>query len=841
MNRFPHLADTSFPDAGNVDVYRYKNTFDYKRWGENVKIKVMQVPWDGLHDVPNFETDEARDAWFDARAGETQTLTSAINVLPDNTVSLPFPFDVMCRYNYIMVEFPIMTSAGEPLAYENGKGARRFFFFVYAVEQRAASCTLCALERDDWTTFINSCESEYLMLERGHAPMAATSVNAYLSNPIANNALLLAPDVNYGEASNVSACADVVLNDGDMYACVATTSNPLGDWGSKAANDWLVPASASYSVQGTPTPYVFAVAADSLAAFLASVDASVPQFKRTVQAVFIVPAKLLTLGAQFTFAGTECRAVDAAGASLELLGITKDSFGYPERYRGIAKLYTSPYAQIEVTDGNGGVTTINVEDTTGSLEVWCALSLAYPLIGVDAHLLGYGGAQRRSIAFKNVGGRSMQAQGAWYKTLMHWDVPTYAVMQQGGTENDYATHFDREQTRTSYENAYDSSIASADTGKANADASADTGKANADASADTGVTNTANTGIAQTNNVALAVAANTTTVARSNSASTTITAIGNSTSQAAQAYDAGLQRGVQEADAQAVAATTLTNAIGNLAGSITSGVMSGNVAGAAAGVVGGVISGVTSGVNAAVMLNAASSKVELSISNSQSKVTSQNDANTRITNNSTNAQTDNAATANAATTQQNANNVSTANTNAKNSAATAKANAKRTQGTAKDNAANTQATTKANAARTQATSVENAGRARATSVASVKNQIAQANLSAPSMFGSFAGGSNAVTRPMVASANVLTQPRAAIAQAGDQMLRYGYALNQQWKVESFSLMPKFTYWKASEAWIVPGNGVPEGAREKLRKLLENGVTVWANPDEIGKVSIYDNI
>lgn len=808
MNRFPHLADTSFPDAGNVDVYRYKNTFDYKRWGENVKIKVMQVPWDGLHDVPNFETDEARDAWFDARAGETQTLTSAINVLPDNTVSLPFPFDVMCRYNYIMVEFPIMTSAGEPLAYENGKGARRFFFFVYAVEQRAASCTLCALERDDWTTFINSCESEYLMLERGHAPMAATSVNAYLSNPIANNALLLAPDVNYGEASNVSACADVVLNDGDMYACVATTSNPLGDWGSKAANDWLVPASSSYSVQGTPTPYVFAVAADSLVTFLANVDASVPQFKRTVQAVFIVPAKLLALGAQFTFAGTECRAVDAAGASLELLGITKDSFGYPERYRDIAKLYTSPYAQIEVTDGNGGVTAINIETTTGSLDIWCALSMAYPLIGVDAHLLGYGGAQRRSIAFKNVGGRSMQAQGAWYKTLMHWDVPTYAVVQQGGVENDYATHFDREQTRTSYENAYDSAIASAATGKANADASADTG-----------VANTANTGIAQTNNVALAVAANTTTVARSNSASTTITAIGNSTSQAAQAYDAGLQRGVQEADAQAVAATTLTNAIGNLAGSIASGAMSGGLAGAASGAVGGVISGVTSGVNAAVMLNAASSKVELSINNSQSKVTSQNDANTRITNNSTDAQTDNAATANEATTKANANNVSTANTNAENSAAT----------------------TKANAARTQATSVENAGRSRATSVASVENQIAQANLSAPSMFGSFAGGSNAVTRPMVASANVLTQPRAAIAQAGDQMLRYGYALNQQWKVESFSLMPKFTYWKASEAWIVPGKGVPEGAREKLRQLLENGVTVWANPDEIGKVSIYDNI
>lgn len=830
MNKFPHLNDTAFPGTSNIDVYRYKNTFDYKRWGENVKIKVMQVPWDGINDVPYFESDETRNAWMDSQKGESQVLTSAINVFPDNTVSLPFPFDVMSRYNYIMVEFPTMTSAGEPLTYENGKGVNRFFFFVYAIEQRAANCTQCMLERDDWVTFINSCEAEYLMLERGHAPMAATDVDTYLSNPIANNALLLAPDVNYGSATNVGSSNDVVLNDGTIYACIATTADPQGNWGSKASDNWTVPASSSYNVQGTPACYTFALPASSLATFLANVDSSVPQFKRTVQAVFFVSGNLLSLDVSFTFASVECRAVNAQAMSLDLLDINKGSFNYPARYANIAKLYTYPYSQIEVTDESGNVTLVMIEDTTGKLQLSCAVSLAYPLIGIDAHLLGYGSAQRRTLSFSNINARTTTVQGAWYKALMHWDVPTFAVVQRASLENDYATHFDREQQRVSYENAYSTAVASANTGKANADASADTGKTNADASANTSVTNTANSGIAQTSNVAIAVAANTATVARSNEASTTITSIGNSTSQAAQAYDAGLQRGVQEADAQAVAATTLTNAIGNLASSIASGAMSGGLAGAAAGAVGGVISGVTSGVNAAVMLNAASAKVELSINNSQNKVTSQNDANSRIVNNSTDAQTDNADTASNAATQQNNNNVNTANTNAANSANTAKANATRTQGTAK-----------ANASRTQRTSISNAGTNRDTSVSAVSNQIAQAGLSAPGTFGSFSGGSDAITRPMVASANVLTQSRAAIAQAGDQMLRYGYALNQQWKVSTFSLMPKFTYWKASEAWIVPGKGVIEGAREKIKHILENGVTVWNDPDEIGKVSIYDNI
>lgn len=808
MARFPHLNDTAFPGTANIDVYRYRNTFDYKRWGVDVKIKLMQVPWDGINDVPYFESDDARDAWMDSRKGESQVLTSAINVLPDNTVPLPFPFDVMSRYNYIMVEFPIMPNAGDPLAYENGQGVNRFFFFVYAIEQKAANCTQCMLERDDWVTFINSCDASYLMLERGHAPMAAIDVDTYLSNPIDNNALLLAPDVNYGGATNVSAINDIVLNDGEIYACIATTADPQGSWGSKQANDWKVPAASSYNVQGAPACYTFAVPASSLVAFMSGIDEIAPQFKRTVQAVFFVSEKLISLGASFTFANVECRAVGAQPINLELLAIDKSSFDYPDRYAGIAKLYTYPYAQIEVTDESGNVTLVMIEDTTGSLQLACAVSLAYPMIGIDAHLLGYGSSQRRTLSFKNIDARTATVQGTWYKTLMHWDVPTFAVVQRASIENDYATHYDREQKRTAYDNAYAASVASANTGKANADASANTG-----------VTNTANAGIAQTQNTALAIAASTATVARSNEASTAITSIGNATSQAAQAYDAGLQRGVQEADAQAVAATTLTNAIGNLAGSIASGAMSGGIAGAGAAAVGGVISGVTSGVNAAVMLNAASTKVELSISNSQSKVTSQNNSNTSTVNESTDAQTDNNDTASQAATQQTANSVETANTNAENSANTAKANAARTQGT----------------------SINNAGISRDTSISAVANQIAQAGLSAPGTFGSFSGGSDAITRPMIASANVLTQSKAAISQAGDQMLRYGYALNQQWKVTTFSLMPKFTYWKASEAWIVPGKGVIEGAREKIKNILENGVTVWNDPDEIGKVSIYDNV
>ena len=94
---------------------------------------------------------------------------------------------------------------------------------------------------------------------------------------------------------------------------------------------------------------------------------------------------------------------------------------------------------------------------------------------------------------------------------------------------------------------------------------------------------------------------------------------------------------------------------------------------------------------------------------------------------------------------------------------------------------------------------------------------------------------------MALFAQVMTQTDAAIAGAGDAFLRYGYALGQQWKMDDMQVMPHFTYWKCSEIWCAgPGNAI-EGAQQQIKDIFTRGVTVWSDPDEIGQVSIYDNI
>ena len=85
-----------------------------------------------------------------------------------------------------------------------------------------------------------------------------------------------------------------------------------------------------------------------------------------------------------------------------------------------------------------------------------------------------------------------------------------------------------------------------------------------------------------------------------------------------------------------------------------------------------------------------------------------------------------------------------------------------------------------------------------------------------------------------------TQSDSAIAQTASQFARYGYALNQVWKVTSLNLMRNFTYWKASDVWVDVRDVAGSAVGDAIGDILRRGVTVWRDPDKIGKVSVYDN-
>lgn len=896
MGRFPHLDDTQFPDLQSVDVYRYRNNFDYNRWEANAKIRLVNVLFNSdYQDVVKFDSDEERDRYFDSLEGYAQTLTTAFQVAPNDTVKLPIPYGVMVRYNYMYIDLPMYTSEAQPIDYEDKRRIKRYYYFIENVRQLAPSTSEVTIALDQWTTYINEVDITFMLLERGHAPMKSISVEDYLSNPIANSRYLLAADYSYSSESVVSDSRFVPFGNGKKYVLIASTASAglLANFGE--ATDAQPTSAATYSDAGgrdgyqmkvngyvfgqggldfsncalQTDPYasqndivpnnviVYAIEAEKVNDLFTALATRVPHFMRTVQGLFMLSDDLFELNNPYKLAGFTVYSVRPINGTREYVNLDKKMFGYPKEYADIAKLYTFPYSYVEVTDNNGNTFDMRIEQS-GNVALHQNVSLAFPYLKVQAFLTGINGESYDTYTWTNLTGTtaSRQMWGDDFSSfLVNWDIPVYACYTRGWDDYRLANWAQNQLTRenaiTAYQNAarsantgYANAVDSAETGYANAERSANTGKANADASANTSVTNTHNSSSNSVTNTAIAVAASTATVTRSNQASTKITNIGNSTSQAAQAYDAGLQRGVQEADAQSVAATTLTNAIGGLASSIASGAMSGGIAGAVTGLVGGAISGVTAGVNAAVMLNAQSTKVELSISNSQAKTTSQNNSNTSVNSESNSAQTANNATQSKAVTQQTANSAQTANTNASNSANTAKANATRTRSTAISNADATRDTTESNADYSRDTSIKNAKQGMTVAQRTATRTYQTHQNDAPIQRGTYSGDATLdLFERRGIQFKVRTQRECDIAQAGDMMLRFGYALNQNWDVEASGLkiMKHFTYWKARDVWVNDGSGVTNTAQYAIQSILERGVTVWNDPDEIGKVGIYGNL
>ena len=265
--------------------------------------------------------------------------------------------------------------------------------------------------------------------------------------------------------------------------------------------------------------------------------------------------------------------------------------------------------------------------------------------------------------------------------------------------------------------------------------------------------------------------------------------------QALQAWNAGYSRSTTAAEIEGEQLQAAVGAAAGVVGGVASGAMSGGAIGALGGLISGAISGGASMANTAIAANLSSTKTELTIGNTQAQVSETNQNNTDKVANQTSANTDNTATTNNAAT--------------------------------------------ATASNSAAVGVANAARGYSTQASAVANQQAQAKLGAPNLYGSPANGQTATTRPMAAFASVVTQSPAAIAQAGDAFLRYGYRLERAIDFTGFNVMPKFSFWQCSDMWL-RSSTVPDAYLDQIRMLLFGGVTVWRNPDDIGNTAITDN-
>ena len=794
---FPHLGDTAFPHLSNVDVWQYRNNFDYSRWEDNARIKLCTVHWDAdYNNVVNWKSDEARNAYFDGLEGCKVDEPTMFQVQPDGTVKVPVPFNAATQCNYLVLDYPVMSTPDNPVSYA-APARNRFLYFCEAVEELAPNTTLCHVQLDVWSTYINSVDVSGMMLARGHAPMASVTATDYLKNPYANQAMLTAPDVTFGTFARTPSLKSHIFN-GEVLAVITMSATGWGIWGTKAAGTWRVPAEPLY-LDDTPSLLSLSVAPANLAPLLTAMKTEVPQAFQTIRAVWFAPVELVETGEPYTFAGTPVRRVFAnPWTDFEVAAWSKSDFGYPAKCDDMAKLYTYPYARIMAHTDAGDIE-VKVEETEGNISVAARLNLAGPFINVDTYV-HLGGASA-PLAFAALSSISMPWAGDALKTLRSLEIPSFAVYLDAGTVNDYATHFDRAQANTALQNAYTSATASAKTALDNGIDSVDLSIAN----------------LATSVSAALAV------LAESQDMENTV--LGNTIEvNNILTNNANLlTQTITDAQNEVAAVSNMNN--------VNAAVQSGQLS---LGVGAGQGIAQAASLDFAGALNTAASNFQYAFNQSTSMQANTANVGIAIT---TREEITSATKQSNSVRNTEGNQLNLINTRRKQRAERTNLNTETTSQTTQNN--RSAEVNKANMQRGYNTNVANAGRSRSTALSAIENGIKQAALGAPLEGGTFANAATASSRPLGWVFEVQTQDTGSIMAAASHFARYGYALGQYWDFTSWQVMRDFTYWQCDDVWIVP-RACPQGAASIIRSVLINGTTVWREPAIIGATDIWEN-
>lgn len=926
---FPHLKDTQFPLIDNVNVYKYQNNFDYARWNGKVSFKLLNVLWNSNYaDVPFFDSNVKRDEWFDGQEGYVGILESLFNSTPDNTIRIPIPYNDAYKYNYIVVDLPMQTNELNPLNYEDESiRVKRWFYFIEDMMQLSPSTTEMIISVDYWTTFIHSVEIPYLMLERGHAPMKRTTVNDYLSNPLANNEYLLADDFNYGTDTVIADSVYKPIGNGTKYVlfCAPFEPTDLALFGGSAySGNSTAPTYSNtgsrdgyqlnvnnyawkyggmdYSTAGNPVKNQFqtgilngcecyAIEGQYAKSFFNYLATHCVQMIHDIQAMFILDEALFTHNVSYNFHGYTIYVVNRK-ITTEAIQLTKAQFGFDSKYAEIAKLYTSPYSSLEITDDEGNTFAAKIENC-GNIQMQTEVSTVYPFLNYNVLFTGINGTGSSTYTWKVVQGDPITKnmwESDFSKYMMNWSIPTYSIYVNAEQELAILDNINMQAERARAIMDYQNAVRLINTNKENTIDEQNVIYNNTiDMSNATSLNNYATAGTNKTNslNIEAGLIDNMTDTNDTNTLITETYLNGNGrllppglsgddgflTASAwanweKLADDADTDwmylRDSFDANASYFASASIINGVAGIVGSganTASSIGGTSTAGGAGAAIVPLAGGVANAIATTV-------SIPLTISKDQTLT----DLQQTVINDKTAHAGTNMSKALAAQTSYNKN-VKDANNDLREvitkrfSDATTGINIdniNRTYDTAIDNSDRMYDTTLSsdvpigvvNSNSYYLTNVEqaNAGYTHEELIINEKARLVQkqlevesryktAALKEPATFGKYGGdfAPDALQRRGV-RVNIRTQNKAAIAQAGDAFLRFGYALHRVWDMsQGFNYCNYFTFWKAEDVWINDGSGVANAATDAIGKILLKGVTVWKDPTKIGTVGIYSNL
>lgn len=881
MKNLPHIPDTNYPNLESNHIYeQYQNEFDYARWNKATQISVYNVPWsiDG-NNIVKWDTDVERDNWFKNKAKQHYTTDTEIQIAPGEAIELPIPYTTALTANYLLAEIPQTPGT---TAFDNTSDDRikRIYYFIADVEQTNGSVTKLHLQVDWFTTYQNNFDFNQIFLTRGHAPMTLTTVDEYLQSPIDHSMGLLTDDVKGRDCDITDHSKYIPFGKGNHWAVLAMTCGfdqleafgkiNFGKWSNPTFSDdntrygrqynvsdyqWGddytnldVPSKMTNSVTGNSFNghTLVAIRANEFEDFANRIENEIPTLTRSIKAMFILTEDMIVKGKSINLLGHNIYSIVPNEVSqITDLNLSAEDFKYPEMYKDLTKLYTYPYAALELTDNNGQSAIVRIENTKNA-QMWRKVVLAYPYLNITAFFSGIDGSGKAEYEWVDIfENKSKQwlANTSFEKYAISYDIPTYALFING--EKNWLT--DNYQnfniTRQNALNAYHKAMRSANTNLKNTNDSNQTNLNNTINS-----TNTSNANAASTVSTSNANAnrsadlsgrvmdrtnANTQAqVTNSQAGATRLTQIGNLLGVALQRWDADLQNRNVEADAKLANQTTATNAVGNI--------ISGTMQGGGAGLVSSALGAAVNAQNNAMQINTSFEKVNISNENSESRLNEVNPNNIDQLNANLNVQTKN--TQLAVDTNKN-NNVDERNTSLLNTAAsnnTTLANTTRSNTTTVNN---TQATTNLSNQNAEFSRTDVSEWGSKTDLMQTQNNailnLNSVKKSAPVKIGEFNGSFRAdELKIRGVQISIKKMSPDSIREVGDAFKRYGYTFNGWWNITDLNLMNLCTYWQG-DLYAQPKNA-PMAARENIERIFSEGVTIWSDPDNIGTKDIRTN-
>lgn len=463
------------------NVENTETQFDYNKWNsvEDAILTFTNVSWDSEYkSIVDWKTDKIRDDYFDnlknkyvvntgwnfkgleqfnARAGKHM-----------GVLRVEEPYEAMTKFNYVRIEL-----FRQPVDNDSGTRREKFYYFISpSISKIAPNTTELILELDSWTTFKNSLTISGLKLERGHYAHALTPASKFLSDPINNNygITTLEPELPIVKPL-ISNEKLISFQKNSPRVCIATTASftdadnfwlnlsdiknvKKDDNKPMPANSWwmnrlggdnlpsylgsngsapIAHVGPSYNNAGNISLRVYSMSPTTYNSFIDFIRNRMPQVLKTIQGVFLLDSALIDEGAETDFLGYKIKQVVQQNSYkiIDNFKPAKSDFGYKSEFSEFAKLYTTQFAILEISNLQGKTVEVSIEDIAGGLEFYSRSSAAFPFLKLEAFINGIGGSEKKTYAVKPFNNVNAQLfKSSWEDFKFDLDIPTFGVFAE---------------------------------------------------------------------------------------------------------------------------------------------------------------------------------------------------------------------------------------------------------------------------------------------------------------------------------------------------------------------------------------------------------------------------